>query len=176
MPKPRVIFIEGPDRAGKTHIAKAIAEKYGLAYWKNDDNAEYETPTPDAFANTLKYHYAKLPTMCKLFMSHGSGVVFDRNYISEWVYSKFFERDTHENIIEDLERKYTEMGAVVIYCTKDYTNFDDKYIAIENIADIKFWYNEYFNRKRSLPMIWLDTTSEDLNDQMKSIDNWLEVL
>jgi len=31
----RAIIFEGPDQSGKTTIAKALAKKYGISYFKN---------------------------------------------------------------------------------------------------------------------------------------------
>lgn len=166
-----IIFIEGPDECGKTHIAHALCELYNLQYWKNEDGAEFDSGSLDL---VLKYHYSKLPKMCALFQSLNSGIVFDRNFISEAVYSKVFQRHTYQNIIELLNLTYAEMGAVVIYCTKSkYKNFDDPHIDIDHVEKIKEAYEEYFETHTEIPVLRLDTTSEDLEDQLEKIDNFL---
>ena len=167
-----IIFMEGADETAKTHIAKALAKKYGLQYWKNEDNEEYEDGT---FHELLKYHYAKLPKMCKMFESLHSGVVFDRNYITEAVYAEVFDRPTYRYIIRDLEETYANMGAVTIYCYKSaHREFNDPHITFDKIRPITDEYQLYFDTKSKMPVLHLNTTDEDLKRQLGTIGRFLK--
>ena len=125
----------------------------------------------------MKFHYAKLPKMCKMFESIGTGVVFDRNYITEAVYSAAFKRQTHQEIIKDTHVEYCEMGAVCIYCFKtEYSEYSDPHINIENISKIKKAYYDWFviTNHHGMPVLFLDTTDENLENQLEKIDKFIQ--
>ena len=166
-----VIFVEGPDETGKTHIAKALCEEFGLQYWKNEDNEEFEKRE---FHTLLKFHYAKLPKMCKLFQGMESGVVFDRNFITEAVYSKVFNRPTYPEVLEQLNKDYAELKAVTVYCYKtDYRKFEDPHVNVERMKEIEEEYMRYFMNHIEIPTLMLDTTDENLQRQIKTIKEFL---
>jgi len=165
-----IIFVEGADEAGKTHIAKTLAKLYGLQYWKNEDGPEFFAGSEGGFKKLLKYHYSKLPKMCNMLESLGSGIIFDRNYISESVYSNVYGRETHPEIIAKLEDTYAAMGAITIYCYKtEYKKFQDDHIRFHEIADIQAAYSIYIDFNSRMPVLMLNTTDENLESQLEKI-------
>ena len=108
--------------------------------------------------------------MCKMMEDLDSGVIFDRNYITEAVYAEVFNRPTHHDILRYLEHTYADMGAITIYCYKSsYRKFDDQHISSEDLLDIGIEYNRYFDTHSIMPVLYLDTTSEDLAHQLEII-------
>jgi len=171
-----VLFVEGPDRCGKTHIAKALAEKYSLEYWRNDNVDDIlRYAGPGEFKKVLQYYYSQMPLFAKMLQNRGSGLVIDRCYITEWVYSNLFNRATDLDVIQGLEQQYMELGGVIIYCYKtDYMAFHDEFVKEEQIKQIKDLYRIYFEEHAKMPILWLDTSHEDLTDQLMIIDRFLK--
>lgn len=95
-------IVEGPDRAGKTTYAKKLVNKYGLEY-------EHLSHKDDRSA---KFYLQKLNDRNK---------VYDRLFISEYVYSKVLERetdvdlDTLKALVETAER----LGWRIVICLAD---------------------------------------------------------
>lgn len=95
-------IVEGPDRAGKTTYAKELANKYGLEY-------EHLSHKDDRRA---KFYLQKLNDRNK---------VYDRLFISEYVYSKVLGRetdvdlDTLKALVETAER----LGWRIVICLAD---------------------------------------------------------
>lgn len=170
-----IIHMEGPDRCGKTTLSKRLADDYNLAYWRNDDADELLRNNPDAWKSVLQFYYSKIPMFAKMLASVNKGLILDRNYISEWVYSQVFDRDTDRGIIGKLEGEYSDMGAVIIYCYKDtYEDFDDEFIKRSQIDEIRALYCEYFQTHAQMPVLYLNTTDENLYTQLGIIAEFLE--
>jgi len=167
--------MEGPDRCGKTTIAKYLAKVYNLEYWRYSNVDETLRRNPDHWKYILRYYYSEIPEFAKMLENQGSGLILDRNYITEWVYSKLFKRDTYPIILADLESQYAELGAVTIYCTKKkYDDFEDEFVTKNQIDEIKELYENYFLIFSKMPVLWLDTTNEDLEKQLEIIDEFLK--
>lgn len=169
-----IIHCEGPDNVGKTHIAHALASKYNLAYWKNDDNKVYQENNPGMFLSILRFHYSQFPRMSQLFESKCGGIVFDRNFISEWVYSNLFRRGTDDDLICLLEEEYAKLHtAGIVYCYKTgYDYHKDDHINVEQVDKIRDLYQYYLNNRVKMPVLRLDTTNEDIDSQLEKIDDW----
>lgn len=173
-----IIHCEGPDNVGKTHIAHALAKRYNLAYWKNDDNKVYQENNPGMFLSILRFHYSQFPKMSQLFESKCGGIVYDRNFISEWVYSSLFRRGTDEDLIRSLEEEYAHMRtAGIVYCYKTgYDYHKDDHINVEQVDKIRDLYQYYLNTRARMPVLRLDTTNEDIDSQLKTIEEWQKAL
>lgn len=169
-----IIHMEGPDRCGKTTIAKKLAKIYNLEYWRYSSVDETLRNDPNAFANILKYYYSQIPQFAEMLINQNSGLILDRNYITEWVYSQLFGRASYPGIVKQLEKKYSEMNGVIIYCWKeDYGEFEDEFVNKEQINEIKTLYGIYLLNHAKMPILSLNTTNENLEEQLKTINDFL---
>lgn len=110
MSKP-IVFLSGPDRCGKTNIAKSLAENLGVKVYKASSERDAFISSQDRFVMDIKF---SCPARLDLLKQLGVGVVYDRGYPCEWVYSKFFNRKTDTDAIFWLDEQYAKLGAVVI--------------------------------------------------------------
>lgn len=103
----QVIILEGPDGAGKSHLADKLQDEYRFAY----------------IHNGLYPHHTRVELMQLYFDqirkgSHGRSTVIDRSFVSEFVYGQVmrqFSRFTQNDVL-DL-RHQTEMhGVIQILC------------------------------------------------------------
>jgi hypothetical protein len=78
-----IVSLEGPDGAGKTWLARKLAERYGLTYM-------HEGPPPPPPADLFR-HYAGVlfnATLCKF--TNDRGAVLDRFALGELVYGPHY--------------------------------------------------------------------------------------
>lgn len=164
-----ILFFEGADRTGKSNIAKALAEQHNLKVYKNDLEFNlYRQSKTELFVLLLKYAAPVEYRMAKLF----DNIIFDRNYISEYVYATVFNRKTDINIIKNLDLLYCKLGAQIVFCYKtNYMAYDDEFIDIDKIDKINKVYRNYLQTINTLPVIDLDTTDEDLTSQLRDLNN-----
>ena len=74
-----IVIVEGPDGAGKTTLAHALSQRYGLSY-------RHEGPPPDD-VDLLDYYSQKLDRV------RGKNVIFDRFAMGQLVYGPTLRND-----------------------------------------------------------------------------------
>ena len=110
------LLVEGPDGCGKTEIARDLATELKLAYFKVD--SERKNWDESTFKSSLWFDFT-LPQF--LWQAKVPGVVFDRSYGSEWVYSRVFERETNVPMLERTDFGFSGVGAIqVVLLRRDY--------------------------------------------------------
>tara|TARA_Y100000310_G_scaffold181268_1_gene181196 strand:- start:5 stop:571 length:567 start_codon:yes stop_codon:yes gene_type:complete len=168
-----IIFMEGPDGTGKTNIAKALADKYDMKVYKNEAEFRlYDEDSTNKFVNLLRYSGPAEYHMVKLL---SPDIIFDRNYISEYAYSKAFNRETDLALIKAFDSLYSKLNSMVIYCyKKEYKNYKDDFIDLEKINEIDSAYRSYFDTINTLPIHMIDTTNENLSEQVRLLSAFVE--
>jgi hypothetical protein len=145
MLKNQVVIFEGPDMTGKTNIAIELSRKLKLGYFKNNCEISSFGKDPDYFKNVLKYG---VPYLADYIKQTGSGGIFDRQYPTEWVYSRAFKRDTCETSLREADKMFASLGAKIVICRRaNYKNiFDDKFpdsLNPEKLKEIDTLYKEF---------------------------------
>ena len=165
--------MEGPDGTGKTNIAKALADKYDMKVYKNDAEFRlYDEDSTNKFVNLLRYSGPAEYHMVKLL---SPDIIFDRNYISEYAYSKAFNRETDLALIKAFDSLYSKLNSMVIYCYKtNYKNYDDDFINPNKINEIDAAYRQYFDTINTLPIRIIDTTNENLSEQIRLLSGFVK--
>lgn len=174
MKQNEIIILEGPDRCGKTEIGKSLAKKRGLSYFKNHN--EHKSFTTKTFLNTAFIEAYYLIDMLKQIQFGRRGIILDRHMPSEYVYSTVFNRETDDDGIWTVDTQLSMLGATIIYCYKDYyDDYGDEIIDVAFIDKIKTTYLEYFERTE-MPVLYLNTTDEDLERELSEIEEFLSEL
>lgn len=139
-----VTFFVGPDRCGKTQIANAVSKLTNVPYFKASSEHETFLGSQDLFVNQLRYADTRLVDFIN---QTGQSVVFDRGYPCEWVYSRFFGRQTDETALRRIDNSYANLGARILICTrKDFTGIVDDLnpkLDSEALARISGLYDEF---------------------------------
>lgn len=167
-----IVIFEGPDRCGKTEISHALSKIRGLSYFKN--HQEHKNFTQNKFNDTAFIEAAYLIDMLKQVQFANNGIILDRHMPSEYVYSQVFNRQTDMNAIWQVDEQLSMLGAVIIYCYKDfYKEYEDEVIDLQHIENIKEKYETYFEQT-SMPICYLNTTDENLEREIMEIQEFLE--
>ena len=170
-----LIAFEGPDRCGKSEIAAELSRQTGVPVFKNSGEWFTDLRDPSYFKNLLVYG----ATFLADFMQQTKvSVIMDRNYASEWVYSKYFNRETDLEILRKVDEKFAAAGGRFVICRrKSYNGIRDDlhdYIDSETLAGIDALYEEFAKWTRCETItVWVD--DENLDREIKEITEWLAV-
>lgn len=141
-----VILVEGPDGVGKSEIAAALSMRLNVGLFKAP--TEKMNWADGTFKQSLAFD-ALLPSFIE---QADVNVVCDRSYVSEWVYSAVFERETDLDLIRKIDDEFARIGAIVIVCTSE---------NVESLRDDDLVAREKFTQLRDQYLRFLDLTSCD---------------
>lgn len=158
----------GPDRSGKTTIARALSEMVGAQYYKNTEQRRFFEKRPNDFILLLEYHGPAFLHFLENVTIPG-GVVIDRFTPCEYAYAMAFGRTTNIPLILDIDQRLAQLGFVFVFCFKTvYKLWDEDLVPREKVKDLIFHYMNYA-RVTAMPTICLDTTDENLTQQLIDI-------
>lgn len=170
-----ILSCEGPDRVGKSEIAKELSRQLNIPMFKNAGEWSTDLKDPSYFKNLLIYGGTFLiDFICQTRPS----VILDRHYPSEWVYSRFFNRDTNEEIIRKIDEKFAEAGGKIILCRrKSYEGIQDDlhaYVDSKVLTCLDQLYDEFSKwSKCEILTVWVD--DENLERETLEIREWLKI-
>lgn len=168
----KIIIMEGHDLAGKSTIARACCRIYGFQYFKHHGQAKHFKE--NNFLQAMKYEMDYFIDFLQQ-VEIESGIIIDRCTPSEFAYSHAFERETDEEYLIKVDEEFSKLGAIIIYCYKDkIINYEDHLIPESKIEKIKEGYEKYFNLTK-MPVLKLNTTDENLYDQINAIKNFIKL-
>jgi thymidylate kinase len=163
-----IIIFEGPDRTGKSEIGQTLADVLNIAYFKNpnEHNNFKEYNTLDAFRYDTKY----ILSLIQADVFKNSGIILDRHFPSEYVYAKVYNRKTDENLIWHYDNEFAKLNATIIYCYKStYDDFSDELISENDIKNIRNVYENDYLKNTKMNIIKLETSNENLQEQISYI-------
>jgi len=125
--KQSLTFFVGPDRCGKTEIAKELSRITGIPYFKasseHDAFLSSRVSKLELFLNQLRYAD---PRVMDLLKQTGQSVIFDRGFPCEYAYSKVFNRKTDDKMLRHLDEQWSKVDVrIVLCCRSDYTHVID---------------------------------------------------
>ena len=170
-----LIALEGPDMGGKTQIAAELSRQLGIPVFKNSGEWFTDLRDPSYFKNLLKYGATFLADfLCQTRAS----AIMDRNYASEWVYSRYFDRETDDAVLRKVDEKFAEAGGKIVICRrKSYNGIRDdlhSYIDSHELKGLDSLYQEFEKwTKCEVLTVWVD--DENLERETLEIREWLRV-
>jgi thymidylate kinase len=175
MKKSILLALEGPDQCGKTQIAADLSRQLGIPVFKNSGEWFTDLRDPSYFKNLLTYGATFLADfLCQTRAS----AIMDRNYASEWVYSRHFGRATDERVLRKVDEKFAEAGGKIVICRrKSYNGIRDdlhSYIDSHELKGLDSLYQEFEKWTAcEVLTIWVD--DENLERETLEIREWLKV-
>ncbi|MFV2014778.1 MAG: hypothetical protein ACC656_05085, partial [Candidatus Heimdallarchaeota archaeon] len=143
MKNKHIILFEGPDRCGKTKIAKELAKILNLEYFKNFKEQINFTAKNTLDAFRYETHY--LLQLLQNVKFGTNGIVLDRHFPSEYVYAHAYDRETDDHLVWWFDTEFAKLGTKLIYCYKSkYKKFDDEVIKLEEIKNIRNQYETQY--------------------------------
>jgi thymidylate kinase len=169
-----ILTFEGPDRSGKSEISSALSIDLGIPRFKNKGEWLDDIKNSSYFVNTLTYGNTMLIDFIEQVQCD---VIFDRHYPSEWVYSRFFGRQTNEQVLRKIDDKLAEMGAMIVICRrKSYNGIQDdlySYIDSDALKKIDALYEDFTKwTKCKVLTLWVD--DENLTREITEIKEWIK--
>jgi hypothetical protein len=174
--KPLRAILDGPDCCGKTEIGKAIAQLTGAPYFKNKNEfGAFLSMDSEYFVNTVIYAE---PFFLDYLEQAKASVILDRSFVSEWVYSRAFDRPTNEDWLRRIDEKYAVLGTkIIIPYRSSYTGRVDE-MSSGKIDDKKMELLDSLYRQFSkwtrCKHIMLNVDDEDLTRELTDIIEFLE--
>lgn len=102
------ILVEGPDRVGKSTIAKALSDVVKLPLFKFADEAQIFKKGQNG---ALAFDFG----LTGFIKQTGFRFISDRSYVSEWVYATAFDRKTDWDLLERIDSAHADIGTKILY-------------------------------------------------------------
>jgi hypothetical protein len=163
----QVIFLEGPDNCGKSHIGRWISHLSKIPYVRFSN--QHELWGKKEFKNSLEIVEPNLASFVK---QTSCDFILDRSYASEFVYSKVFARETNEEVLDQVDKMFSELGTIfLILLRRDYSSHgNDIVIPDEKLLELHQKYLEFVQWTRcSCVIMYVDDFKNDLLLQGKSL-------
>lgn len=169
----RVVIFGGPDRCGKTTIAKELSRQTGIPYFKPVNQSWFAQNDPGRFA--LQTEWGE-PKLYDFIHQTKASAIMDRGFPCDYVYSKLLGRHTAWNTIEELDKAYGELGAlfVVTVRTSYKGRADDQWKKIDEpmLWTLDQQYRVYAKNSNMRTLV-LETDDENLKKQIEAIMMYL---
>lgn len=148
-----LIILEGLSRTGKSTITKVLSEKYGFK------NISIKEKMPDYITNLHDFYHG-IHVFSNLIYREFPNETFilDRSFLSELVYSKFFNRPTHQMKCDSVSDLLFDNNFVIINISNTY----DKYLE-RNPKDKIIYTQEDFIKQKDL-FCWHFNKYQNHND------------
>ena len=171
--KQKLIIVVGPDMCGKTEIAKELARRLSVPYFKaTSEHTSFlssRVSKNDQFLNQLRFAD---PRVLDILRQTGHSVVFDRGFPCEYAYSVVMNRETDIVMLRHLDEAYARLGAVVVFCRRSsyegITDDLDPTIGQELLDKLDAAY-EGFSGWTKCKLLKLNVDDEDLDREVKEI-------
>jgi len=163
--KQQIIIFIGPDRCGKTEIAKELSRQLEIPYFKNERQDRFFLDGKDM----IDILHSDGDFALRFLRDTGYSIIRDREFPCEFVYARAFGRKTDEEFIFYLDEEYAKLNTLFVYCFKDeYKDFRDEYIKKEKVKELREGY-ELFMRKSKNQFVTIETSDENLEGQINFI-------
>jgi thymidylate kinase len=145
--KQQVLIVTGPDRSGKSTVAKLLSEELKIPYFKYSQDKKALSGS-DMTSLMLKIAD---PYFVEFLKQTGHSTIIDRHYESEWCYSKVLGRQTDEKGVWESDRLFSEIPAtILIFKRKSYEGVsdDDPRLNQETLEKLAKQYDEFALRSK----------------------------
>jgi len=168
-----IIFAEGPDGVGKTEISKRLSKELNIPYFKV--NTEKSNWKNNSFDKSLPFDIL-LPQFVK---QTSTSFISDRGYISEWVYSSVFNRNSDGPALEKIDREWADQGAIALVLFRNSYDcvVDELVTSSENFRELHEMYHLFIERtKCHVITMHVDDYDNDIERQIPVILHSIDLI
>lgn len=124
LPLRHLVIFGGPDRCGKTTIARRLSQVTGTPYFKPSRQAEYAMVKPELFRFQTMFGEPKL---ADFLAQTGHSAILDRSFVCDFAYSHALGRlgpmtledvNNWQKTIVTLDMTYGMMDALFVLCVR----------------------------------------------------------
>lgn len=168
--KQTIIIFEGHDKSGKSTIAKELSKRIEVPIFKVvRDNYKWD---PDI---NLKY---LTEGVTQFIEQSGTSIILDRWHPSDFMYNCLFNRENPTKKIFDIDERLAKLGALIVVCYKSEHAYevdeeDKDFVNPTMYTDMTNLYR-VFSRHTKCRVLFINTTNQDLEEQIKVITNGIE--
>ena len=176
MDRQQIVIMVGPDRSGKTQIAKELGWRLDIPCYKASSEHSVFLGDQKQFINDIRYADPRLVDFIK---QTNASVVMDRGFPCERVYSHVFQRSTDLEAIRQIDESYASLGAVVVVCLRKngyegiVDDLDPDRIDSAMLQKIHNAYVEYVAGFMKCKYMFLYVDDEDLDREVNEIIEFL---
>ena len=168
-----VVIFEGCDKVGKTEMARELARRLNVPYFKNTSEWGAFGSDTAYFVNALRYGD---PYFYSFLRDTKTSVILDRTYPSEWVYSRVYGRQTDHSALLHIDTLAASLGAkIIIPFRSSYSGMKDDVHDIDekHLQLLSDTYKEFADWTRCETLRFC-VDSEDLEWEMETIQKFLK--
>lgn len=167
----RSIIVVGTDGVGKTPISQKLAEHFKLPYFKFANEVEALKGATHPGQHMLWFDYG----LTQVMEQTGYRMVCDRGYPCELVYSRYFGRQTNDELLDEIDRRHAELGTIILwlYDSKIETSVkDDPFVEKKDIPWLQIAYKSFIRTTRCETVSYDVATSAlcTTDDERSTID------
>jgi thymidylate kinase len=162
----KLILFEGADKSGKSTIAQALSKELNIPIFKVQRNKYWWDPAINLLYLT--------EGITQFIEQTGVSVILDRWIGSDYMYSKLFDREISYNKIFDIDFRLSKLNTLLIICYKQPYAFihdieDEQFINEKQYEKMTALYREYERESLIDNVLFLDTSDENLEEQLNKI-------
>ncbi len=179
MSNPKIICFAGPDKCGKTQIAKTLADQLEIPYYKATSEQTQFVKNQERFIKDIQWSCPARLDLLKQMIDQGyvKGVVYDRCWVCESVYSTLYKRITDSDAIYWLDEQYAKLGAIIIipYRSSYRGIVDDLDPTLDEnkLKELEKLYRNFAAHSKC-KVLFLNVDSENLDVELREINKFLE--
>lgn len=177
--KQRIIIFDGPDGCGKTNMSSYLGKVLDIPTFKNTNEWSFFglKKSKDYFKTAISSQH---PYLLSYLKQTNQSVIFDRAHISEYVYSRVYNRELFDNEVKHCDNLSHELGAkIIIPVRKDYSVVNDEYgVTQEKLEKIHDLYIEYCNITKCDYLLFYvddDSIQENIENEYQLIREFLGI-
>ena len=167
-----IIILEGLSRSGKTSLTNALVERHGYRCISIKDKM------PEYVKNLSDFYHGMHVITNEFFRTFKDETfVIDRSFLSEMVYSRFFDRPSYITQGEVINDLLFDNNFILVYLSNRYSNY------VERKPKDKFVYTEQdFTKQKDLFEWFFDSHKKHFENQdwqdrfirISSVENTIE--
>lgn len=178
-----LIILEGLSRTGKSTIAKKLAKEHGYR------SISIKNKMPDFIENLYEFYHGMHVLANEVYQAFPEETfILDRSFLSEMVYSKFFQRKSLATADDSIANLLLDNNFILVYFSNSYERYiqrgpKDRIIYSEQDflkqKDLFDWYFDKYKKQNDAEcwqhrFVEIDTTSHSIDQSIDIIRNTLE--